>query len=80
MSYKTIKTLTTWQPFLFKGNFILYTSHISKFMSGKSKNAKTSDWKHLVNVLLMFKVGGVNSPHYFCYVPYNNKHNRSISQ
>ena len=22
MSYKTIKTLTTWQPFLFKGNFI----------------------------------------------------------
>jgi len=23
MSYKTIKTLTTWQPFLFKGNFIM---------------------------------------------------------
>ena len=22
MSYKTIKTLTTWQPFLFEGNFI----------------------------------------------------------
>jgi len=24
MSYKTIKTLTTWQPFLFKGNFLSY--------------------------------------------------------
>jgi len=24
MSYKTIKTLTTWQPFLFKGNFIYH--------------------------------------------------------
>ena len=26
MSYKTIKTLTTWQPFLFKGNFIFFSS------------------------------------------------------
>ena len=26
MSYKTIKTLTTWQPFLFKGNFIFNTT------------------------------------------------------
>jgi len=66
-------------------------------MSGKSKNAKKSDWKQLVNFLLMFKVGGVNSPQFqfltifvcgqqididtdFCYVPYNNNHNGSISQ
>ena len=28
MSYKTIKTLTTWQPFLFKGNFIYLYSTI----------------------------------------------------
>jgi len=31
-------------------------------MSGKSKNAKASAWKQKVIFLLMFNVGGENSP------------------